>query len=70
MMFGAGMLLWPLLIVGLVWFLINQRDRSTPQASVQADATRRPDARALLDERYARGELDRDEYLMRRADLS
>ncbi len=69
MMFGAGMLLWPLLIVGLVWFLINQRDRSTQEPSVPANAPKRPDARALLDERYARGELDRDEYLMRREDL-
>ncbi len=40
-------------------------------------ATRRPEptgghegrARQLLDERYARGEIDRDEYLERSADL-
>ena len=30
----------------------------------------RPDARALLDERYARGDIDRQEYLQRREDLS
>jgi Short C-terminal domain len=30
----------------------------------------RPDVNALLDERYARGEIDRQEYLQRREDLS
>ena len=30
----------------------------------------RPDANALLDERHARGEIDRQEYLQRREDLS
>jgi hypothetical protein len=30
----------------------------------------RPDANALLDERYARGDIDRQEYLQRREDLS
>jgi len=69
MMFGAGMLLWPLLIVGLIWFLINQRDQSTQKSSSSPAVSERPDARALLDERYARGELNRDEYLMRREDL-
>ncbi len=69
MMFGAGMLLWPLLIVGLVWFLINQRDRPSQSPSVGRSVSERPDARALLDERYARGEMERDEYLMRRQDL-
>ncbi|HZJ02703.1 MAG TPA: SHOCT domain-containing protein [Thermoleophilia bacterium] len=69
MMFGAGMLLWPLLIVGLVWFLINQRDRPTQNPFESRSVSERPDARTLLDERYVRGEMEQDEYLMRRQDL-
>ncbi|MCL4368888.1 MAG: SHOCT domain-containing protein [Actinobacteria bacterium] len=30
----------------------------------------RPDARTLLDERYARGEIERQEYVQKREDLS
>jgi uncharacterized membrane protein len=46
-----------------------------PSGSVMAEAAAEPaqpitPARAILDERYARGEIDREEYLQRRADLS
>jgi putative membrane protein len=39
-----------------------------PGARIPAAAPASP-ARALLDERYARGEMGRDEYLQRRGDL-
>lgn len=70
LMGGWTMLLWALLIlaltalavVGLVRMFRNPRSR--PLTSGQDTSARR-----LLDERYARGELDRDEYLQRRRDL-
>ncbi|MCL4368886.1 MAG: SHOCT domain-containing protein [Actinobacteria bacterium] len=63
----------PLLVLGLiVWLVVEatrgHEDRSPPAA--WAPPPVRPDARALLDERYARGEIERQEYLQRREDLS
>lgn len=48
---------------------------SAPTAAARATAGEeplpaRPNAHALLDERYARGEIDRQEYLQRREDLT
>ncbi|MDP8932129.1 MAG: c-type cytochrome [Actinomycetota bacterium] len=69
MMGGWMMLLWALLVLaltaliitGLLWIFRSVRSRpSTGQGT---------SARRLLDERYARGELNRDEYLQRRRDL-
>lgn len=52
-------------LVGLVaWLVWSSTRRSEP--STAAGEHR---ARDLLDERYARGDIDRDEYLERRADL-
>ncbi len=69
MMFG-GMLLWPLLIIGLVWWFVqSQRDRDDSTQQSHASAATRPDARALLDERYARGVIDAEQYREHRADL-
>lgn len=57
---GFAMLLVWLLPLVLVWLL------------VRAYLGRRPPTRTaleILEERYARGEIERDEYLKRRADL-
>ena len=48
------------LVVRVFWSTISPADPGGRARSRIAD---------LLDERYARGELDRDEYLERRADL-
>jgi uncharacterized membrane protein len=51
----------------------GQQPMSAPPATMAAGDGPyqvRPDARALLDERYARGDIDRQEYLQRREDLS
>jgi len=54
---GFGMIVfWILLLVVLV-VVLGKRNRV------------RPSARELLDERYARGDIDREEYEKRRADL-
>jgi putative membrane protein len=66
-MFG-WMWIWPLillaslvlLVVGLVW-LVSGRGSGARQAGWSA--------RRILDERYARGEIDEEEYQRRRAAL-
>jgi len=47
-------------IISLVWSAIGRPGERRP---------RPPSARELLDERYARGELTREEYLQRRDDV-
>jgi uncharacterized membrane protein len=57
-MHGFGLIFWLLIILGLVgvvWFF-----GSLPKVRDQVDRTT---ARELLEERYARGELNREEYL-------
>jgi putative membrane protein len=62
---GIGMiLLWLVPIALLVWLFTriaagDRRDTNAPPRSPME----------ILDERYARGEIDRDEYQARRADL-
>ena len=63
-MHGFGLVVWLLItigLVGLVWFF-----GSLPKARDPMD---RSTARELLEERYARGELNRDEYLQKKRDL-
>jgi putative membrane protein len=60
-----GLLLLALIILALVWFaraLLRSRER-LPQPG------RHPAGLDLLDQRYARGEINRDEYLQKRADV-
>ena len=53
---------WVLLVVGGIWFI----RRLSPRRP-RRDPLRR--SLALLNERYARGDIDRDEYLERRVYL-
>lgn len=60
-----GLLFLVLVIVALIWLvraILRPQDRAprTPRASAGLD---------LLDQRYARGEINRDEYLQKRADV-
>ena len=65
MMWGYGVWWMPLIGLGftvlVVWLLVGLFRPSTP----------RPDRRAveILEERFARGEIDRDEFEARRAEL-
>ena len=52
--------LFTVLVVWVIWSTMRWADPGGRARSRTAD---------LLDERYARGEVDRDEYLERRADL-
>ena len=65
--YGAfDMLLWPIIliaiIVGVVWFM--RKDGS--QGIVPRRGSRELD---VLEERYARGEISRDEYLGKKRDI-
>ena len=54
---------WILIIVALVWL-------ATSAARRGRDADRREkSALEILEERYARGEIEREEYLQKRGDL-
>jgi putative membrane protein len=59
-----GMILWLILLVlvvaAIAWFF-NRRPRVGEQ--------QRPSALDILEERYARGELGRDEYQQKRRDI-
>jgi len=63
----------PLLVIGLVvWLVVEEtRRRDVPPSRVSAQGGQPAVGRALdvLEERYARGEIDREEYLERRRDL-
>lgn len=54
------LLFWALLVGAVVWLLARRRDR---------DGDPRSRARELLAERYARGEIDGEEYRERLAEL-
>lgn len=66
MWIGAiGMLLfWGVALFGLVALVRWMMTRSGEKASAQP-----PDAMEILKQRYARGEMERDQYLQMRADL-
>jgi len=71
----------PLLLIGLVvWVVLESTRRRDdhpagvsgvyhPQEPAPLATATPSSARALVDERYARGEIGRDEYLQRREDL-
>ena len=60
---GIGMwIVWILLIVAIVWAVKLLSDRDVPRSGGKA-------ALEILQERYARGEIDRDEYESKRRDL-
>jgi len=53
-----------LLVLAMVKYLKGNRRSNAP------DGERKPDALVLLEERYARGEIDREECLKKRDDLN
>ncbi len=64
--FGGGMMwiYWILIIVALVWFVAFATRRGG------ASSGREKTALEILQERYARGEIDRDEFERKRNDLN
>jgi putative membrane protein len=70
---GGGafnMIIWPLvlvaLVIGAIWFV-----RSPSYGGAGAGRLpRRPSALDILEERYARGEINRDEFLQKKQEMS
>ncbi len=63
-MMGFGLLL-PLLLIGVVVYALGWRPQSRPTAPAQTSKT----SLEILLARYARGEIDREEYDQIRLDL-
>ncbi len=61
---GWGMLFWLLILVFLIWLVIRLFFRGTLAGPTESNA-----ALKLLDERFARGEIDEAEYQRRKAAL-
>ncbi len=68
----GGMVLGPLLIIVLLVLLVALTVPFMRSLGTRGDASGppAPGARDILDARYARGEIDREEYLRRRQDIS
>jgi putative membrane protein len=65
--------LWPVVMLAglaLVVYVLVRLVRDGTSKGARDDVEQRPSARELLDERYARGELDDDEYERRRRNLA
>jgi len=63
------MFLGPLLTIILVVVLIALAVPFLRSLGGGAAGPRKPTSRDILDERYARGEIDREEYLRRKQDI-
>ena len=63
------MIVWLILIgivtVGIVWILLARIRRASSKRYV----TGRSPGLGILDDRYARGEINRDEYVQKRKDI-
>ena len=65
-----GMFVWPVILVALVLLVIwAVRSMSAPHHHVPPPEPRRSTGLDVLEERYARGEIGRDEYLQKKADI-
>jgi putative membrane protein len=65
-----GMFIWPVILVALVVLVVwAVRSIGAPHAHMPPPAPRRSPGLDVLEERYARGEIGRDEYLQKKADL-
>ena len=66
---GFGFIVWLVIlaaiIAGAVWFV-----RAQSRASSQKLLERRSPALEVLEERYARGEINREEYLQKKRDIT
>lgn len=68
-MMPLGGVLWvlalALAIITFIWF----RRTQTNARMLEADTLRQEQAVQILDERFARGDIDREDYLKKRRDL-
>lgn len=65
-----GMFVWPVVLVALVLLVVwAVRSMSAPHHHAPPPGPRRSTGLDVLEERYARGEIGRDEYLQKKADI-
>ena len=68
-----GMIIWLLvlaaLIAGIFW-LVRSASHAGSGGSAQLHLPRRSSGLDVLEERYARGEINRDEYLQKKRDIT
>lgn len=65
-----GMIIWPLLLVAIVVAIVWMVRPATRPGAGEISPSRRSAGLDILEERYARGEIDRDEYLQKKRDMS
>ncbi len=58
------MIFWFVLIAALIYWIIRYANRSSNQQSLQSES-----AMDILKKRYARGEISKEEFEMRKKDL-
>lgn len=68
-MMGFGLLV-PILVVVVVAYVLGWLPNRNEQTSWQRQERSRSSALEILEERYARGEISREEYLEMRDDLT
>ena len=65
-----GMFIWPVILVALVLLVVwAVRSKCASHHHVPPTGPRRSAGLDVLEERYARGEIGRDEYLQKKADI-
>jgi putative membrane protein len=73
LLMGVGMLLiWALVVAGIVWLVHHATSNRAP-GGVSLDkpaAAAQPSAQDILDQRYARGEINDEEHRIRRDTLA
>jgi putative membrane protein len=66
---GFGMILWLVILVAVIWAVV-WFVRSTPYATNrQPPIEPRSSGLEVLEERYARGDISREEYLQKKGDI-
>ena len=65
---GFGMLIWVVILIAIV-LLVVWLVRTQASAGMHQLPPRRSSGLEVLEERYARGEINRDEYLQKKKDI-
>lgn len=68
---GWGMgVFWLIILALIVWAIVSFTRSNKTRNESRLDAPRRSPGLEILEERYARGELEREEYLQKKKDLT
>ena len=67
---GGGIWMWLIWLIPILLIVWVARSFATRRSGESGNAARPKSALEILDEEYARGNVEREEYLRRKADLS